>query len=197
MLKQEINLYQPFTTTRPDKALLTWKQFWISHAIVLTFFTLIYLSLTVKVFFLTRERNQLQLQTIALEKSFNTLKNQYPSIFFSQNIPQTLELMQKNIADERKFLNGLSPHTSFSQKLLALSRISVSNVWLTSISMSNAEQELILKGNMLKSENLQALLLNISHEQLFADFNFNVNNIENLNNKEGSLAFQITMVKKS
>lgn len=197
MLKQEINLYQPFTTTRPDSAFLTWKQFWMGHIVLTGLFIFLYMGSLVKVFFLTKEKDHLQQQTVMLEKSFNTLKSKYPSLFFSQNVAQTIDLMQKNIEGEKQFLNNLSPHIPFSEKLLALSHVSVPNVWLTSFSISNSERNIILKGNMLKSEDLQPLLANIATDPIFSTFNFDVNSVENLNNKEGTLTFQITMVKKS
>src|SRR5579862_4716337 len=195
MLKQQINLYLPFIAARPPTALLTWNQFWISQVLVLMLLIATYFYSIGNLFYLSKEQKQAAQSETFLQKKFYALKEQYPALFFSQNVAQTLNLMQKNIESEKKFLNDLTPHTPFSQKLLALSRVIVPNVWLTNIIISNVDQTMVLKGQTLSSEYLQSLLTNIAHENTFANDVFSVNNVENLNNKEGALAFEITIMK--
>ena len=197
MVKQEINLYRPFELPLPDMAFVTWRQFLISNCAMFVLLLIIYFVLLAQTSILNKQNNALSNQNQQLKLAFYAGKSKYPSLFFTQDIQQTLQQMEKTLTAQSKFFSAIAHPAPFSQKLLALAAINIPNVWLTSISISNIDKKIVLQGNTLAANDLQPYLASLSQAPAFSNSELTIDSVDSPKAKENALSFEITMVSKS
>lgn len=197
MRRQEINLYRSIEAPK-SKVFLTWKKFWLVNGLVFTYLIFVYFFSLYDLYHLKKSKLLMQKQVTQLEKNFFRIKKAYPSIFFSSDLPQSINNLKKELAAEEALLNRIINRTLFSQKIVALAQVIVPNVWLTEISFINSGQEIILKGKGIGMENVHTFMSNLIQEKKFSGYSLNINNIENLDkNNINNFTFEIQLAKNS
>src|SRR5438128_1294146 len=85
-LKQDINLFESFKAPPPLPSFLTWKVFCISIVFFIFYFMVLMMVSWADTYNLSKEKMALIEQAKQLETNFYSLKNQYPSFFFSKDV---------------------------------------------------------------------------------------------------------------
>jgi Tfp pilus assembly protein PilN len=199
MLRQDINLYRRFEKPRPIIGFSMWRLFWFSNAAFSVFLLIIYLIYSWNNHLLNEKSFDLTQKINAKQKTFLATKSRYPSIFFSQDIAETIHKLQEGIQARGQIYQSLKNTSLFSLDLTALTRIITVNVWLTNILISNGGHAISLKGKSIGMNNLQSFLGNLSQEKTFAGYNLSINQIDNSEKDASSqnLTFEINLAKQA
>ena len=199
MLRQEINLYRCYQFSQPATSILSWKNFCLINLILFCFFSFFYLFLLWDIHSLHSKKIILLEETTDLHKKFAAIKSQYPSLFFSSDINQTIQSLEESIALHKKTLEAIKNLNPFSNYFIALSQGIVPAVWLTNIFISKGGNEMALKGKGLEMENLKYFIDRLSRTTLFSGFSFTLKNIERTeeDSKKKEISFEIVIAKQS
>ena len=165
----------------------------------MSFFIILYLHSLWSISALEHKKVNEMKKINALQKKFFSLKTNYPQIFFSSDINQSIMQLKRELRIQQEILKNITNQVSFSQNLLALSRMIVPNVWLTEIMIDKSGQVIILKGNSIGAQNFHAFLQNLSQDNFFSKYTLNINNMEDTSKmvSNGTLTFEVSMAKKT
>lgn len=133
------------------------------------------------------------------KKKYYETKSQFPQIFFSQDVTQSVQELQQTVSIQEKLLHSIETAKPFSNYLVALAEVIVPEVWFTDIRIAQGGQEVTLKGNSNHRANLEKLIANLLKHPLFIGANLNMNNIEETSkeDKNDNLIFELSLIKKS
>lgn len=197
MLRQDINLYRALEKPAVATTLLTWKRFWLATIGFTGLLFLIFFSSLINVYFLKSERYFAERDNAALEKKFISTKNQYPALFFSEDVEKSVAQLQNDLNAQEKLLESISKHVNFSIYLIMLSNLITPQTWLTEILFDQNGDTINLKGMSLNGASIQRFLNNLLAEKLLSDYTLNIKNIsQDANQTNRNLHFEITAVKK-
>jgi hypothetical protein len=199
MLRQEINLYRQFNAPASDADYLTWKRYWIMNIIVTLVFIFICITSAINNMVTKGEYDKAQTQLKHYQAEFAALKNTFPQVFFNENIDDSVKNLKKEMEVQRQIVAILSNHEPFSEDLMALSRSTIPNVWLTNINITKNNSEIVLKGESLGMNVIQDYISTLQREKNFSNKIVNVHEVNNkdLTNPNARLTFKISMVAKA
>lgn len=199
MLRQDINLCHALTPTKPAAYFLSWRRFLYGQLLFFIFSLICFAYLAWHTYALEKTRTLLASQVEAEQKTLLHYKSEISPLFFEDDVGQTVDSMQQQLSEEMRLLQSLAMPMPFSSILLTLSATIIPDVWLLKITLAKSGDEIILRGKSMNHQALQSYISALTQNKLFTDFSFNVDDINNIsaNNNDQSLAFQITLKKKS
>lgn len=198
MFRQEINLYAHFEAANSDSSLLTRNRLllaWLGFILI----TLIsYAFSQIDIHQLAKKNIKIKTDAAQLQKSFFTLKMKYPALIFSQDAAASIAKMENEIKAQEKILKSVADNESFSNYLTTLASIIVTDVWLSTITIQNSGNDIVLKGETADKIAFQDFLVAIPQHKFFNHFKIESQEIGNIDDKGPikKFDFQITMLKK-
>jgi len=195
MLRQEINLYRPQFNAQQTEGFLTWHRLQMIIGGFTAFLFLIFLYSLISNYFLRSEVLNAQTQERRLQNKFAELKNHYPQLFFSKDVHESVNALQKELSAQENIIESITNHAPFSQYLIGLSRSITPNVWLTQIEIEKNGQLITLKGKSMGMDALHGFLNNLLKDKAFTGLMLNLSNIEN--NVSQNVNFEINLSKKT
>lgn len=198
MLRQEINLYRAFEKPKPAANFLTWKRFGQYHVVIFVLLCIIYLYSSWQVHYLSSQKTALQQEADELQTKFFNIKKQFPALFFTQDINQSVTLLKQELEAQKKLLQSLVTPVPFSQDLIGLASVIVPDVWLTQINVTSSGNEILIKGKSLNMSSIQTFYGNLLREKTFTGFTINLDDVStpDKTDKDGNLLFQLSMTKR-
>lgn len=198
MFRQQINLNKAFIKPKIVDSLLSFRRFWITNAIFLSLLFILYIGSLIELYYLNGQFKSLVIQNNLLEKQFENTKNQYPTLFFSQDIETNINHLEQSLASEEKILETISRKVDFSIYLEMFSQLIVPQTWLTSFSIDNQGSTVQLQGKSLTANGIQLFLNNLLAEKQLHDYTLNIKDIRHTTeNEQHRFEFEINAVKKS
>lgn len=196
MMRQEINLLKKINQPKPTTALLSWRQFWLGNLAFFILMIITYLFMQVNLYFQHLNEKSLIKKNYVLQQEFFTIKQNYPDLFFSQNVAKTVDDLQKELAANEAFLSKISSELPISSYLSIFSETILPDIWLTNIKISEGGQQILLKGNSITTSSVQHFLEILVNEKKLSDYILSVNNIESSAPENKFIQFEILMTKK-
>lgn len=198
MLQQKINFYPLLSAPSAPTSLLTWERLWISTILIIVLYILIFFYSLWDLHTLKNKKNNLQQQSMLLERKFVRLKATLPASFFSGDLTKTTDELKQQLLAEQKIIDDIKNQGTFSEIYLVFAQIIPKDVWLTTISIIKSGDEILLKGKSLTETNFHAFLSNLSQEPIFKGFAITANKIEKAEKASDTenLTFEISVIKK-
>ncbi|EKD71875.1 MAG: hypothetical protein ACD_46C00080G0010 [uncultured bacterium] len=199
MFRQEVNLYQTFEDPIAPITPITWKQMWIINTIFLFSLIIITFSNYWHINTLKKTKIELLKKVQETQAAFYKIKSTYPSVFFSRDVAQSIEKMEREILAREKLLQKTANHGLFSQQLEAFSTAIVPNVWLTEITLSKSGDHIIIKGQSQSAAEMQQFIMHLTSEKIFSTYALSVKTIEDNTKTEakGDLLFELNLIRNS
>ncbi len=195
MLRQNINLYRPQYSALQTAGVLSWHRLLLCISIFTAWMCILVIYSVIDNYFLRTALTDAQTQERRLQNNFLELKNHYPQLFFTKDVNESVNALQKELSSQASIIESITNHTAFSQYLSGLSLTIVPNVWLTQIDIDKSGQLITLKGKSLSMDALHDFLKNLLADKTFAQLALNLNNIEN--DATQNVSFEIELSKKS
>src|SRR5262245_9586068 len=133
--RQEINLFKLFKAPPPITSIITWRRLILSYLCATLFFILLTLFTLGQSYYLNNEKDYLIRRSQQLKKLFYGLKKNYPSFFFTQDVTNLVEQLQKNIDSQQTLLQSIINKKPFSKDLILIAQTINAGTWLTGITI--------------------------------------------------------------
>ena len=192
MIIQEINLYQD--RFREKKVILS--AIHIAVLLVAVALLLSYSSYWYQRQFLQAEQSNrdFHLQKEQSTRQLDAQRKKLEGLLANNPYEVEIKTLSRDIAVRKRMIdfvenNQFGSGTGFSGRLLALSRVNASNVWLTEISLAGDYMK--LSGSALKAESVPEYFNNFRQQRLFNGKVFEVFELERLQEQDWKVDFLI------
>ena len=198
MSQQKINFYKKISRENDSSSSpLTWKRLLLINGMMVGILSLFLLYFLFKNYQLSTLNQRKLAEVSQLQIKVETLKKQFPVEFFSQDLNTSLQELEKNIAQQKKLLDGLVTHTLFSKILAYIANTINTQVWLTEINISEAGSKVELTGHSLSLDNFHSFTKNILNNPDLAHYLISIEDVKVATEEKAiPVTFTIAIEKK-
>jgi len=176
-MQQKINLYKLL----PKKTGFVFsKKTSIFYGIFVFILFIFYVNIVLQKKAIVLKNIALTTEVQSLQMQLNNLSHKYP-VSNATDLQKSIKTLQEDLDNKNAAVDLLISYAIFAEYMVALSNAATTGVWYTDISFNRGVLNVSLKGYAVKPILLTDLLTQLTHQAIFKNMEFNLNQLREEN----------------